>query len=169
MKEYLVRALHSRLSLILNFVNGKSKKYDYKDLFNGTETEILNVVDLPCEFFLLLGDKTLVTKSKNSLLPEVQKFIFDVNKSFEFFTGDNLHPVPNKKGYDVDNYNPTTAFYAMKKGGDLWVKKSGEVRIEYLNHLLSNLVITEDKPPTTLHKLQNGFILSTPNKENIFE
>lgn len=140
MKNYLIGSLKIRLEKIKNFYYGKDKVYKYTDLLNGgSEVEINKLEDLPCEFFLLLGDKNLVSKSKNSLLPEVQEFIFEANKCFEFFTGDHLHPVPNKKGHDCDEYNPTLGYYALKRSGSLWLKKSGDVRIAYIQHLIDEL------------------------------
>lgn len=139
MKDYLAKALKARLELMYNFAQGKgSKEYKHVDLLNGVETKYVKLEDFPCEFTLLLGDKTLVNKAKNSYHPEVWEFMKNANKTWEYFTGDHLHPVPNVFGHG-ENYNPTLAYYAMKKHNVLWLKKSGDVRRNYLEHLLECL------------------------------
>lgn len=139
MKDHLKKALKARLSLVLNFVEGKTKEYKHHDLMNDVKTTFLKVEDLPCEFSLMLGDKSLVNKAKNSYHNELWDFVKESNKTWEFFTGDHTNPVPNVFGHDVEKYNPTLAFYAMKKNGVLWTKKSGLVRVDYLKHLLMEL------------------------------
>lgn len=138
MKEYLKKALESRLSSILKFVDSKTKEYEMVDLQTKEKVKFLKVEDLPDEFTLLVGDKTLSNKGV-SLLPEVDLFLKECNKTWEHFTGDNLHPVPNNIAFNKETYNPTLAYYAMKNKKVLWVKKCGEARTLYIKHILLTL------------------------------
>ena len=129
-------ALTKRLGKIIDFVTGKTKEYKYTDLQSKEQFTCVSIADLPCEFILLMNDPDLVNKQKTSLRPDVWEYIKQKNTVFEFFTNDHLHPVPNTKTFDVEKYNPTMGYYGMKNSKSLWLKKSGEVRLEYIKHLL---------------------------------
>lgn len=139
MNERLQKALKDRLSSILNFVSDQKKPYKYKDLVSKEDVEIKSLDELQCEFMLMMQDPDLVSKNKNSLRDELNVFIKECNKKWEYFSGDHLHPVPNSMSFNKDTFNPTLAYYAMKKNKALWTKKCGEVRVHYLKHLLSEL------------------------------
>lgn len=139
MNERLQKALTKRLTAILNFVKDQKQPYKYKDLTTKTEVELKTLEELPCEFMLFMQDADLVSKQKNSLRPELDAFLTECNKSWQHFTGDHLHPVPNSEGFNKETYNPTLAYYAMKNAKVLWTKKSGAVRVEYIKHLMSEL------------------------------
>lgn len=139
MNERLQKALSKRLTAMLNFVANQKTPYKYKDLSTKTEVEIKTLDELPCEFMLMMQDADLVNRQKNSLRSELVDFLRDCDKKWEYFSGDHLHPVPNKTDFDKSTYNPTLAYYALKRNKVLWTKKSGEVRILYLKHLMSEL------------------------------
>lgn len=139
MNERLKKALKQRLSSILNFVSDQKNPYKYKDLVSKEEVEIKTLDELQCEFMLMMQDPDLVSKNKNSLRDELNDFIKECNKNWEYFSGDHLHPVPNSMSFNKETFNPTLAYYAMKKNKTLWMKKCGEVRVHYLKHLLSEL------------------------------
>lgn len=139
MNERLKKSLVNRLSLVLKFVENQKQPYKYKDLVSKVEVEVKELSDLPCEFSLLMQDPELVSKQKNSLRDELNVFFREFNKTWEYFTGDHLHPVPNSVTFNKETYNPTLGYYAMKNNKVLWLKKCGEVRVNYLKHLLSEL------------------------------
>ena len=166
MNTRLVNALNKRLVLVKNFLDGKTKEYVYHDLASDTKTVITNVEELPCEFYLLMGDKELVNRQKNSLRSELNDFVKMANTSFTYFTGDHLHPVPNSATFDKETYNPTLAYYGLKRNKAFWVKKSGQVRYLYLDHLMVVLAHLDNQMKTlqlervVLNKTDRGFILS---------
>lgn len=140
MNDRLKKALMNRLSAVLKFTeNPKQQPYKYKDLMTKEEVEVKTLEDLPCEFMLFMQDTDLVSKQKNSLRDGLDSFLRDCNNKWEYFTGDHLHPVPNATSFNKETYNPTLGYYAMKNKKVLWVKKCGEVRVNYLKHVLSEL------------------------------
>lgn len=138
MKDYMKKALSERLNLVLKFVEGKTKEYTMSDLQTKEKVKFLKLEDLPCEFELMVNDKTLSAKGV-SLYQEVDAFLKECNKSWDNFTGDHLHPVPNNLDFDKEKYNPTLGFYGMKRNKALWQKKSGVARVAYLKHVLTCL------------------------------
>ena len=93
-----------------------------------------------CKYLIAMG--CLVQRYYDDLiklLPEVDLFLKECNKTWEHFTGDNLHPVPNNIAFNKETYNPTLAYYAMKNKKVLWVKKCGEARTLYIKHILLTL------------------------------
>lgn len=139
MNERLQKAVKKRITAMLKFVEDQKTPYKYKDLSTKEEVELKTLEDFPCEFMLMMQDPDLVSKQKNSLRPELNAFLTQCNKSWEFFTGDHLHPVPNTMTFNKEKYNPTLGYYGMKNNKALWTKKCGEVRVNYLKHVLSNL------------------------------
>lgn len=139
MNDRLKKALVSRLSAVLKFVEKQDTPYKYKDLVTKAEVELKTLAELPCEYMLMMQDTDLVNKQKNGLRSELDVFFRECDKAWEFFTGDHLHPVPNSVSFNKETYNPTLGYYAMKNNKVLWLKKCGEVRVNYLKHVLSEL------------------------------
>ena len=139
MNDRLKKALANRLSAVLKFVENQKQPYKYKDLVSKVEVELKTLDEVPCEFSLMMQDPDLVSKQKNSLRDELNVFFRKCNNSWESFTGDHLHPVPNSSSFNKETYNPTLGYYAMKNKKVLWLKKCGEVRVNYLKHVLNEL------------------------------
>ena len=139
MNDNQVKNLKLFLAKLINFVDGKTKEYSFTKIESNEKTLVYKLEDLPCEFTLMVYDKSLVNKQKNGLQSEIQEFLNNFSKQWEFFTGDLLHPIPNSKSFNKELYNPTLGYYGMKNNKSLWVKKCGEVRLDYLKSLSETL------------------------------
>lgn len=152
MNQEVLKHFKKHLESILKFVENPSEKntYKYHNLVTDEKIEFKDLKGFPCTFFLFLSNKHLCRKyekdgksftDKSCLDYELDNYIKDITIGWEGFTGDYLHPVPNRPYVDLSIYNSGLVHQHRKSEGTLWMKEMGIMQISYLKYLLSNIEV----------------------------
>lgn len=155
MNETLLTVLKKHIQQILKFVESPSDTniYKYHNLVTDEKTEFKDLKGFPCEFFLFLSNKNLCRKykkddqvytDKSCLDYDLDNFLRNCALSWDGFTGDYAHPIPNRPYVDLSVYNAGLVHQHRKAEGSLWLKDMGTMRISYLKHILFCIDTTLD-------------------------